>query len=84
MSDPIDLAQEAEERHRAAALRRHQMRAVYNEPPDPGVCVACGDPIASGRLAAFPVARRCIECQQDLEREARRRGLDRKMEERGR
>ena len=29
-----------------------------------GLCVDCGDPIATARLAAYPTAPRCIECQE--------------------
>ena len=29
-----------------------------------GLCVDCGDPIAAARLAAYPTAPRCIECQE--------------------
>jgi DnaK suppressor protein len=29
-----------------------------------GECADCGEPIAPARLAAYPTATRCIECQQ--------------------
>jgi RNA polymerase-binding protein DksA len=29
-----------------------------------GECVDCGEPIAPARLAAYPTATRCIECQE--------------------
>ena len=32
-----------------------------------GVCTDCGDAIAPARLAAYPTATRCIECQQSWE-----------------
>jgi len=32
-----------------------------------GVCTDCGDAIAPARLAAYPTATRCIECQQTYE-----------------
>jgi RNA polymerase-binding transcription factor DksA len=32
-----------------------------------GVCVDCGEEIAAARLAAYPTAMRCIECQQSFE-----------------
>ena len=32
-----------------------------------GVCIDCGDPIAPARLRAYPMANRCIECQQTFE-----------------
>lgn len=35
---------------------------------DFGTCADCGEPIAKARLAAFPTATRCIECQKLHER----------------
>ena len=32
-----------------------------------GLCIDCGEPIAPARLAAYPMAPRCIECQQVYE-----------------
>ncbi|KKP23878.1 MAG: Transcriptional regulator, TraR/DksA family [candidate division TM6 bacterium GW2011_GWF2_28_16] len=32
-----------------------------------GVCMDCGEPIASKRLETFPYAARCIACQEALE-----------------
>ena len=32
-----------------------------------GFCIDCGEPIAPARLAAYPTAPRCIECQQIVE-----------------
>jgi DnaK suppressor protein len=32
-----------------------------------GECVDCGEAIASARLAAYPTATRCIECQEAYE-----------------
>ena len=32
-----------------------------------GVCADCGEAIAPARLAAYPTATRCIECQQSYE-----------------
>ena len=32
-----------------------------------GVCADCGDAIAPARLAAYPTATRCLECQQSFE-----------------
>jgi RNA polymerase-binding transcription factor len=37
-----------------------------------GVCIACGAPIVRERLEAYPTAKRCLRCQNNLE--ARRRG----------
>jgi len=32
-----------------------------------GVCIDCGDAIVPARLAAYPTATRCLECQQTHE-----------------
>ena len=37
-----------------------------------GVCVGCNSPIARERLEAYPTAKRCLRCQNELE--AKRRG----------
>ncbi len=34
-----------------------------------GACVSCGEAIPPARLEAYPMARRCITCQADWERE---------------
>lgn len=33
-----------------------------------GTCMNCGEPIPSGRLAAQPTARYCLECQESFEK----------------
>ncbi|HVE48151.1 MAG TPA: TraR/DksA C4-type zinc finger protein [Casimicrobiaceae bacterium] len=33
-----------------------------------GECIDCGEAIAPARLAAYPAATRCVECQSALER----------------
>ena len=35
---------------------------------DYGFCEECGDPIPKQRLIAMPLARMCVNCQQDQER----------------
>ena len=35
---------------------------------DYGFCEKCGDPIPKRRLIAMPLARMCVNCQQDQER----------------
>ena len=32
-----------------------------------GICEACGETISAARLAAMPMARRCVACQERLE-----------------
>ncbi len=34
-----------------------------------GVCEECGDEIGAGRLEAMPLARLCVSCQSQLEKE---------------
>lgn len=45
--------------------------ATSTQPADAGdsarCCVDCGDLIPEGRLDAMPEARRCVECQKDIE-----------------
>ena len=36
-----------------------------------GICEACGKPISPERLEALPTARRCVPCQEKLEKRAR-------------
>jgi DnaK suppressor protein len=33
-----------------------------------GVCEACGEAISPARLEAFPMARRCVHCQERVEK----------------
>ncbi len=44
-----------------AALRRNQNREF-------GICEDCEETIAAPRIKAIPCARRCIRCQESLER----------------
>ncbi|PJI93634.1 TraR/DksA family transcriptional regulator [Luteimicrobium subarcticum] len=37
-----------------------------------GVCERCGRPVGADRLAAHPTARRCVTCQEAVEREQAR------------
>jgi len=39
-----------------------------------GACLECGAPIPFPRLAAYPMAARCIACQEQLEAAMRRAG----------
>ncbi|MGG4603054.1 TraR/DksA C4-type zinc finger protein [Alcaligenaceae bacterium Me47] len=32
-------------------------------------CIRCGDEISAARRAAYPAARRCVECQSDYDSE---------------
>ena len=55
----------------AASAFTYQGELVYNAVPADGSygqCVDCGKPIAAARLAVSPAARRCIACQQRVEK----------------
>jgi DnaK suppressor protein len=74
MADEIDLAQDAEERFRNAALRR--LVAKINSAPrvplgDERECIDCGDDIPPERITAAPSATRCVQCQARRERQGR-------------
>lgn len=75
--DYIDEAQMVEECERREALHRFLLRRAPEESqyrdPERGkvLCLDCDEPIPAGRLAAHPHATRCIECQQDYDRELR-------------
>lgn len=57
-----------------AAVERHrrQMREAVGSPD--GDCEGCGEPIPAARLAAWPQATRCVDCQADHERQQRTTG----------
>ncbi|MES1208520.1 MAG: TraR/DksA C4-type zinc finger protein, partial [Pseudomonadota bacterium] len=46
-----------------AALQR-----LETDPDSFGLCVECGDPIASRRLELMPYVELCVECQQARDR----------------
>lgn len=63
--DDADLAQINEERERSVALA-NLLAADPGEPVESGgvrLCADCGDPISPQRLAAWPKAVRCTDCQ---------------------
>lgn len=66
--DDLDKAQVLSERERDAGIAGVQARIAGN---GSDICVGCGDPIEPERRAAVPSARRCIDCQHQLEREGR-------------
>ena len=51
-----------------AELARISAALLRIDAGDFGVCLDCGDPIASERLAAAPYAERCIDCANEAER----------------
>ncbi len=72
MVDKIDRAQELEQLDRDGALQAHLARQAVEA--GNGICLDCGEPIDSRRLAVNPGAVRCTECQSSEElRESRHR-----------
>jgi DnaK suppressor protein len=39
-----------------------------------GVCIDCGEEVAFSRLMAYPTAKRCIECQEQREKQYAQEG----------
>jgi phage/conjugal plasmid C-4 type zinc finger TraR family protein len=71
MSDDADLAQGFETFRRDMALARALAPEPERRPRASGCCAACGDEIEPERLAVHPGARRCLVCQEALERQRR-------------
>lgn len=67
MVDMVDEAQQLADDNRDDTLAAHRLRHGPTT-PNPGICVVCGDLIAPKRLAAYPTARRCLNCQKQYER----------------
>lgn len=71
--DDADRAKDIEMLEREHALARQRERAAHDDDGTQlfidGVvcCVDCGEPVAPGRLAVRPHARRCLPCKQILE-----------------
>lgn len=71
MSDDADQAQGFETFRRDMALARALAPEPEHRPRALGQCVACSDEIEPERLAVHPGARRCLYCQEALERRRR-------------
>ena len=70
MADFCDLASEAERQFKDAALANAGAVSQEVQLVDQAgrvVCIECGEPIPSARLAAMPGAVRCVECQEEYE-----------------
>jgi DnaK suppressor protein len=76
MGDIIDKAQQNEELFRNNALRKHFAGRSPSPVKGKGVkarkCIGCGEPIPEKRLKANPAARRCIDCQELVEKNGER------------
>lgn len=68
--DEIDRAQHYQAEHNADALREHWR----NQPIGKGLshCEECGNQIPEKRRQAVPTCRHCIDCQTEIEINARR------------
>jgi phage/conjugal plasmid C-4 type zinc finger TraR family protein len=66
----FELAELRAEQERETAIARAQaaVRAVGETR-----CVRCGDPIPDARRWAFPAAKRCLDCQSEVEARGRRK-----------
>lgn len=73
MSDIIDRANELAELQRDEALEAHRRRSTTTNQAgiSAGLCIRCGDVIDPRRLAALPMASRCIDCQKRHENNRR-------------
>jgi len=60
MLTEINLAMLSQHQHELINLERAIKRLDEGEY---GICIDCGEPIASARLQAYPTAVRCINCQ---------------------
>lgn len=72
---PADVASELALRNQAVGERLRDERALADvedalrrlDGGTYGVCEMCGRPIPADRLEAVPTARRCVDCQRDVE-----------------
>ena len=60
----------AEVRHALAELGEVDAALARIRDGAYGRCADCGEPIAPARLAAYPTATRCLECQASREKKA--------------
>jgi len=66
--DVAEVSRDAAELHEVDAALARIDGDTY------GACLECGAPIPFARLDAYPMAARCIECQEQLETAMRRGG----------
>lgn len=64
-----ETAAKLAEDEREAALARHRQNMQSVQASPDGSCLDCGEPIPAARLAAWPSAARCVDCQADHERQ---------------
>lgn len=86
IGDLVDQAGDERDRELSLLLtgREKEKLAAINEALEKlkegtyGICEECGEKITPGRLKVVPLARSCVNCQQNLEREM---SLQRRAEE---
>ena len=66
--DVAEVSRDAAELQQVEAALARIKGATY------GICLECGEPIPFTRLDAYPMAARCIACQEHLEAAMRRTG----------
>lgn len=66
--DEVDLAQERMDRQMKIALASQYMQHATSA----YFCVDCDERISEARRQAYPGVQRCVECQEDFEREQHR------------
>ena len=66
--DVAEVSRDAAELHEVDAALARLKEGSY------GMCLECGAPIPFARLDAYPMAARCIACQEHLETAMRRAG----------
>lgn len=76
VGDEVDSSVNEQARELSLLMRdrnRERLEAIEEaiqrmQTGDYGFCEECGDPILKRRLIAMPLARMCVNCQQDQER----------------
>ena len=72
--DDMDLIQDATSAAQDAMIEARRKRAALEAsviPPENRECIDCGAGIPAGRLKVKPLANRCVDCQEEVERPIR-------------
>jgi DnaK suppressor protein len=80
VGDEMDLAATISREHFQASISKNHRKALQDidralmriHDGSYGICVDCEEEIFPKRLNAFPLAKRCRECQEEHERELKR------------
>lgn len=71
-ADSIDAANELADQMLTQHLAEHRARVANSCPVSSVICIDCGEPIPDARRLAVVGCERCIECQQFVDKTARR------------